>query len=444
MNQAWIDAAVILAIILVNGFFSMSEMAVVSSRKARIKAKADEGKRSYKAVLKVIEAPSAFLSTIQLGITLIGVFAGAFGGTTIAENLTGFFRTIPALEQYASTLGLGMVVLGITFTQIVIGELVPKQIALSRPEAIASGVIGPLRAIQLVFAPFVKILSFVTGLILKLFGVKDRGDHAVTEEEIRVLIREGTREGLFEEREQELVENVFYLGDRRLGSFMTHRSDLVWLDRSATPGEMLATVLENEHQEYFPVREGGTDDTVGVIHSWRLLLAHSRGGIERIDEVMDPPFLVPESFTAIKALDAFKRAKKSFAFVVDEYGGIEGTLTIRDIVEDVLGETSLVSKRDEPEIVERGENSWFVDGMMDFQDFADAVGSEVPAEPGHPYHTLSGYIMRMSGVIPKVGDIFEWDGLTYEIVDMDGRRIDKVLVTLVPRDETAAEPAETE
>ncbi|MCX7023277.1 MAG: hemolysin family protein [Spirochaetes bacterium] len=435
MNSAWLDAGVILLIILINGFFSMSEMAVVSSRKSRLKAKAEEGRRSYKAVLKILEAPSAFLSTIQLGITLIGVFAGAFGGTTIAANIGTAIARVPRLAPYARSIGLGIVVLLITFVQIVIGELVPKQIALSRPESIAAGVIRPLRAIQIVFTPIVKVLSFTTGLILKVMGVRERHDHSVTEEEIRVLIREGTREGLFGESEQELVENVFYLGDRRLGSFMTHRSDLVWLDRSSTPGDIIALILENDEQECFPVCEGGTDDAVGVVQSRKALLAKTRGGFNRLDDVMDPPFLLPESFTAIKALEAFKSSKEAFAFVVDEYGGIEGILTIKDIVEDILGETAMASKPDEPSIIARGENGWLVDGMYDFRDFVEAIGAVPIIVPGHEYHTVAGYILRMSGIIPKAGDSFVWNDISFEIMDMDGRRIDKVLVTTKKEEE---------
>ena len=428
MDTALFDVLVIFTLILINGFFSMSEMAVIASRKARIKARADEGKRTSKAILKVLEAPSTFLSTIQLGITLIGVFAGAFGGTTIATGLRTVVNRIPVLTPWSETISLGIVVVLITFAQIVIGELVPKRVALSNPEKISVMVIRPLQIIQIIFTPFVKILSFVSGLFLKMVGIQERPKHSVTEDEIKVLIQEGTREGLFEKSEQELVENVFYLGDRRLGSFMTHRSAILWLDKSVSSHTITETVLKNETQDYFPVCEGGSDSASGVIQTRKVLLALARGGFSRLDEIMDPPFLLPASFTAIKALEAFKKAKKTFAFVIDEYGGIEGTLTIMDIVEDILGETSLASNIDEPGIVEREDNSWLVDGMFDFKDFAEITGINPVIETGHEYHTVAGYILRMSGIIPKAGDRFIWNDISYEIMDMDGRRIDKVLV----------------
>lgn len=435
------DAVILFLLFLLNGFFSMGEMAVVSSRRARLKAKADEGKKSYLRALKASEDPSSFLSSIQIWITLIGTLSGAFGGATIARYLAKCLSAFPPLAPYASTIGIGAVVVAITFVSIVVGELVPKQIALSAPESIAAATVGPIRWMAAAFRPVEKLLSGTTKLIMRIFRVNRTGSPSVTEEEIRIMIREGTQSGVVGTKERDMVEGVFYLGDKRVSAFATHRSDLAWLDLEDGPDAVKKAILENPGQNDFPVCRGSLDDPVGMANAREVLLALLEGRYSGIQSIMRKPVFIPESMTALKAFEAFKANNAQTLIVLDEYSGVHGSLTLRDLVEEIVGELSAPGGSVDPEILERQDGTFLVDGMANIDSFRERFGIEQLLPETREYHTVAGFLLELQGCIPRTGDLIEWEGFRFEIVDMDLNRIDKVLVRPPERE---AEPREDE
>jgi putative hemolysin len=413
----------------------MAEMAVVSSRKARLRAKADEGKKNYKQALGVSENPSSFLSTIQIGITLVGILSGAFGGATIAQGIARGLSGIPYVGRYAEPLGVGIVVILITFFSIVIGELVPKQIALSGPERIAAAVVGPIKRLSLIFRPLEKLLSATTRLVLRILRVSRTADPAVTEEEIRIMIQEGAQSGTVQQRESDMVEGVFYLGERRVGDFAVHRSDMAWLEADAGVDEVRRALREHPELTAFPVCRGGLDNLVGAVKVRNLLSAFLDGRYSGLAAHMDKPVFVPETMTALKVFEAFRSNDVQTLFVLDEYGGLHGCLSLRDVIEEIVGELSHSRRQGDPEVVKRADGSFLVDGLISL----DILGDEIPEARAIPenrdYRTLAGFVLEILGSIPRTGDRFEWKGWEFEIVDMDLNRIDKVLVRLPKKPE---------
>lgn len=422
------DAIILLLLFTLNGFFSMGEMAVVSSRRARLKAKADEGKKSYLRALRTSEDPSSFLSGIQIWITLIGTLSGAFGGATIAQNIARLVAQVPLLAPYAPTIGLAVVVIAITFVSIIVGELVPKRIALSSPETIAAATVGPIRVMAAVFRPLEKFLSAVSSLLMRLLGVKRDGGPSVTEEEIRIMIQEGTQSGAVGKKERDMVEGVFYLGDRRVSAFVTHRSEVAWLEASDGPETVKRKILDHPELNEFPVCRGGLDDPIGMVGARDALMAFIEGRYEGLRALMRKPVFIPESMTALKAFEAFKSNGVQTLLVLDEYGGMHGLLTQRDLVQEIVGELSLPGRQAEPEIVEREDGSYLADGMMNVDSFREFFSLERLLPESRGYHTLAGFILELHGAIPRTGEILEWEGFRFEIVDMDLNRIDKILV----------------
>jgi putative hemolysin len=427
-DPPFIEIAFIFGLILLNGFFSMSEMAIVSARKARLKAKAEAGKKSYAAALDAAERPARFLSTIQIGITLIGTLAGAFGGATIARPLAAAFAGLPPIAPYAEALSVGLVVLTITVLSIVLGELVPKQLALARPEGVAAAVVPILNVISLVFRPLVSILSKTTNLILKLFRVSEADDRTITEEEIRITLLEGERTGIVAEQERSMVEGVFYLGDRPVETFMTHRSDLVWLEAAAGADEVRALVTAHPGLTWIPVAVEGPDDIVGVVSARDVLAALVDGGWKGLAPLLRTPCFIPGTMSALKAFAAFKRGNTQLLLVIDEYGGLAGALGLSDLVEEIVGVLA-APDGDGEEIVARADGSYLVGGLVNIDDFADLFGIVRLLPEQREYHTLAGFILETTGSIPRTGEVFVWEGFRFEIVDMDGNRIDKVIVT---------------
>jgi len=424
------DAVILLLLFMLNGFFAMGEMAVVSSRRARLKTKADEGKKSYLRAMKTSEDPSSFLSGIQIWITLIGTLSGAFGGATIAQNIARLIAKVPFLARYASTIGLAAVVIIITFVSIIVGELVPKRIALSSPERIAAATVGPIRVMAAVFRPLEKFLSAVSSLVMRILGVKLSGGPSVTEEEIRIMIQEGTQSGAVGKKESDMVEGVFYLGDRRVSAFVTHRSEVAWIEASDGPERVKETILAHPELNEFPVCRGGLDDPVGMVGARDLLAAFMEGRFDGLRSVMRKPVFIPETMTALKAFEAFKANGVQTLLVLDEYGGMHGLLTQRDLVEEIVGELSLPGRQAEPEIVQRQDGSYLVDGMMNIDGFREFFDLERLLPESRGYHTLAGFILELQGSIPRTGETMEWEGYRFEIVDMDLNRIDKVLVRI--------------
>lgn len=429
----YIGFFVLIGLVLLNGFFSMSEMAIASSRKVRLKAKADEGKKSYARALRAAENPSRFLSTIQIGITLIGILSGAFGGTIFALPLAELLSRIPGFAPYAYETALGVVVLLITLCSIILGELTPKQVALSNPEKIASFSVPILEVLALVFKPVVAFLSHSTSLLLKLLGIAENPDHAVTEEEIRSVLLEGERHGIVAEKERSMVEGVFYLGDRPVETFMTHRSDLEWFELADDEASIRRIILAANRQSTFPVARNGLDDVIGVVKARELLSALLETTWQGLQPLIRKASFVPGTMSALKVFEIFKREGTDTVLIMDEYGGLAGALSIESLVEEIVGELS-TRDRDDEDIIKRDDGSYLLGGLVNVDEFAELFSIEKALSEHREYHTLAGLILDVLGTIPRTGEKFEWEGFKFEIVDMDGNRIDKVLI-YPPRNE---------
>ena len=421
------EILLILAIILLNAIFVLSEMSVASSRKARLQQRINDGDRRAKTVLHLIENPNLFLATVQIGITLVGVFVGAVGGARLASPLSGQLATVPALTPYAESLALVIVVIGITFVSIVLGELVPKRIALHNPEQIAALLAGPMIIVSKLFRPFVWILGKITDFVLKMLGIEPGTEPPVTEEEIQLLIDQGTQAGVFEEAEQDMVEGVFSLADQRVYSLMTPRPDIVWMDVSDSVEE-IRQKLEQSQFSRFPVRQGSLDAIVGIVKARDLLVQSLNNEPILLKNLLKPAFFVPETMFASRALEVLKEKGTDMLLVIDEFGALQGLLTITDILEEIVGEMEI----DEPQATQRQDGSWLLDGMLEVDEFKEIF--QLPVLPHEDeYETLSGFVMVSLGRVPQPTDRFEWHGLNFEVMDMDGRRVDKVLVTTLPQ-----------
>ena len=427
------EIIIILAIILVNALLVLSEISVSSSRKARLQQRTNEGDRRANTVLHLIEDPNLFLSTVTIGITLMGVFVGVIGGARLSAPLSRLLATIPALNQYAEPLALAIVVIGITFVSIVFGELVPKRIALHNPEQIAAILAGPMIFVSALFKPFVWILGKITDFVLKLLGIQPGAEPPVTEEEIQLLIDQGTQAGVFEEAEHDMVEGVFSLADQRVYSLMTPRPDIVWLD-IADSLEDIRLKLEQSNFSRFPVRQGSLDAIVGIVKARDLLVQSLNNEPIVLKNLLKPAFFVPETMFASRALEVLKEKGTDMLLVIDEFGALQGLLTITDILEEIVGEMEI----EEPQATQRQDGSWLLDGMLEVDEFKEIF--HLPVLPHEDeYETLSGFVMVSLGRVPQPADRFEWHGLNFEVMDMDGRRVDKVLVTTLPQRASTAE-----
>jgi putative hemolysin len=428
------EILIIFLLFLASGAFSMAEMAVVSSSKARLRVLVEEGHGGAKAALELAENPNRLLSAVQTGITLITTLTGAYGGATIADELAAYIRSIPALSSYSGGLALFSVVLLITFFNLVIGELVPKRIALSNPERIASLAASPLAAFSRLVSPAIVLLSFCTDLVLRALGVKAYTQPAVTEEEIRVLIDQGTTAGVFEEEEQEIMERVFSLGDRRVNSIMTPRGDIVWLDIDDSAAEISQKIAGGTYS-MFPVCSKKLDNVLGVVQSKDLLSCNLTDQKVNLKVSLLPPLFVPESMRALKVLERFKQTGIHLAIVLDEYASVQGIVTLVDLLEGLVGDIPHIDELSEPQIVKRQDGSWLMDGALPVDDFRETIDpEELPEEEEGQYITLGGFVMTHLEKIPVAGDYFEWGGYRFEVVDMDERRVDKILVTPLAKD----------
>jgi putative hemolysin len=413
----------ILLLILINALFVLSEMSVASSRKTRLQQRVNEGVKSAATALQLIENPNLFLATVQIGITLVGVFVGAVGGATLSEPLAGLLAGVPVLAPYAQSLALAIVVISITFLSILLGELVPKRIALHNPERIASLLAGPMILVSKVFRPFVWILGKITDAVLKLLGIEPGNEPPVTEEEIQLLIDQGTQAGVFEEAEHDMVEGVFSLADQRVYSLMTPRPDIVWLDIDDSAEEIRQKLAES-HFSRFPVRQGSLDSIVGIVKARDILVQSLNNEPIVLKKLLTPAYYVPETMYASRALEVLKEKGTDMLLVIDEFGALQGLLTITDILEEIVGEM----ENEEPQATQRQDGSWLLDGMLEVDEFKEIF--QLPVLPHEDeYETLSGFVMVSLGRVPQPADRFEWHGLRFEVMDMDGRRVDKVLVT---------------
>jgi magnesium and cobalt exporter, CNNM family len=429
MPPVILEVSVVVLLILLNGIFAMSEIAVVSARKTRLQQWAEEGNAKARAALELANNPNQFLATIQIGITLVGILAGAFGGATIANQLSVILNDVPWLAAYSHPLSLAFVVLFITYLSLIVGELVPKRLALNNPERLALAIATPMQALSRVAYPAVHLLGLSTEFLLRALGTKPSTEPPVTEEEIRALIEQGTQAGMFEEAEQEMVERVFRLGDRRVSAVMTPRTEIVWLDRGASAEEIRHTITESAHSRFL-VADGSLDNVLGVVHAKDLLAHVLAEQVVDLAATLQQPSYVPESMRALKVLELFKQSGTHIALVIDEYGGIQGLVTPSDILEAIVGDLPEAGEQLEPLAVQREDGSWLLDGMLPIDEFKDLFDlGELPGEDQGIYQTLAGFVIMQLGRIPVAADSFEWEGLKIEVVDMDGNRVDKVLVT---------------
>lgn len=418
---------IIIVVIFLNAIFVLSEMSVASSRKARLQQRLNEGDKGAKTALDLMQNPNLFLATVQIGITLVGVFIGAVGGASLAEPLAIALMRVPQLTEIAESLALGIVVVTITFFSIILGELVPKRIALHNPEQIASALAGPMMLISKLFAPFVWLLGRITDFVLKVLGIKPGNEPPVTEEEIQLLIDQGTQAGVFEEAEHDMVEGVFSLGDQRVYSLMTPRTDVVYLDVSDTLEEIRQKITSSEYSR-FPVRQGSLDSILGIVKARDLLVRSLSNEEIKLKDLLKPAFFIPETMFASRALEVFKEKGTELLLVIDEFGGLQGLLTVNDVLEEIVGQIEM----EEPQATQRQDGSWLLDGMLGVDEFKEIFNVKVlPHED--EYETLSGFVMVSLGRVPQSSDQFEWHDLRFEVIDMDGRRVDKVLVTTLPQ-----------
>ncbi|HEX2990470.1 MAG TPA: hemolysin family protein [Anaerolineales bacterium] len=418
---------ILIVLFLVNGLFSLAEMAVVSARKVRLQQRAEEGSRGAKIALNLALQPTRFLSTVQIGITLIGILSGAFGGATIAESLTAYFAQFPAVQPYSEAVAVGIVVTAITYFSLVIGELVPKRLALSNPERIAMAVAPLMQFVSSATKPFVSFLSASTELLVRLLGIKPASEPAITEEEVKILIEQGRASGVFEDVEQEIVERVFRLSDRTVNSLMTHRSEIVWLDIEDPLEENIQKILDSGHTN-FVVCKGGFDHVTGILRAKDLLREFAAGRPVGIPDSLPMPPFVPEGMGALEVVARLRHDKSPVALIVDEYGTIDGMVTLTDVLEAIVGDIPALDEKGEPAATRRDDGSWLLDGMMPVDELQMLLDlDDLPEESGD-YDTVGGLFMAQMGRVPAVGDKFEWKEMRFEVVDMDGHRVDKVLV----------------
>ena len=426
MNSLTTEILILVLLFLTNGFFSLSEMAIVSARKIRLQQRADEGSKAAKTALNLSAHPTRFLSTVQIGITLIGILSGAFGGATIADSLSVYLAGFPALEPYSGALGVGIVVTIITYFSLVIGELVPKRLALNNAERIAAIVAPIMQFISSIAKPVVSFLSMSTELVVRLLGIKPTSEPAVTEEEVKILIEQGRETGVFEDVEQEIVERVFRLSDRTVVTLMTHRSEIVWLDVEDPLEANIQKILASGHTNFIVCR-GNFDHVIGFLRAKDLLRESATGRPAAIPASLPMPPFVPEGMKALELVARLRHDKSPVALVVDEYGTVDGMVTLTDVLEAIVGDIPALDEKGEPAATKREDGSWLLDGMMPVDELQMLFDlTELPDESD--YDTLGGLFMAQMGRIPAVGDTFEWNDLRFEVMDMDGHRVDKVLV----------------
>ncbi|MDN0074298.1 hemolysin family protein [Crenobacter sp. SG2303] len=420
-------------LIAINGVFAMSEIALVSSRKVRLQQWAEEGNRGAAIALKLSGEPTRFLSTIQIGMTSTAILSGVFGEATVAAELADWMRQFSSVARYASPVSTAVMVVIITFLTLIFGELVPKRIAMHNPEMIATVVARPMRYLSKIGAPLVKLLSLTTDTVLRLIGSGKSKEPSITEEEIRVLMEQGAEEGVFERAEQELVENIFRLDDRRLASIMTPRKEIVCFDLEDSAEENYRQMRESGYSR-FPVCKGNLDQIVGMVSAKDMLNCLLAGETIDLAQAVKPPLYVPATQSPMQLLEQFKKTRTHIALVIDEYGELEGLVTMNDVLEAIVGDLPEADLSDEDEIVQREDGSWLIDGMLAIDRLKEHfdIDHELPGEDTGNVNTLGGFVMYQLGRVPAVTDHFEWQDLMFEVVDMDKTRVDKVLVRRRP------------
>ncbi len=418
------EILIILFLILLNGIFSMSEIALISARKNRLETAAKKGNKNAKAALDLANSPNEFLSTVQIGITLIGILTGIYSGDKITTDVQNFIATFEALSPYSDSIAVGIVVVTLTFFSLVLGELLPKRIGLNYPESIAKAVAFPMKIVSTVTMPFIWLLTTSTDFLLKMLQIKPTADGKVTEEEIKAIIKEGTEVGEVQEIEQDIVERVFHIGDRKVNSLMTHRSDIVYLSLEDTKEEIKAKVIDELHSVY-PVCEDNLDNVIGLVLLKDLFVSFESGTFDLKSITRDAVYLI-EQTSAYKALENFKTSKMHYAFVVDEHAIFQGVITLNDILEALVGDASDFDE-DEYKLVANEDGTWLVDGQYSLHDFLTFFDLDELIND-YEVTTVSGFFITELGNIPNEGDKIIWNKLDLEALVMDGAKIDKVLI----------------
>lgn len=425
-----VAAGILLVLIVLNGLLSMAEIAVVSSRRIRLEHRAEKGDRGAAAALELLANPTTFLSTVQIGITLVGIVSGAFAGETIGEQLGERLKLIPVIGTYGAMLGFGAVVGVVTYLSLVIGELVPKRLGMANPEAIASAAAPVMKRLAAVCSPFERVLTASTELVVRLAGLKPYAEQTVTEEEIRGLVEKGTESGVVHSTEHRIVEGVFELGDLTAGEVMTPRGEIEWLDVHASREAILKT-LETSRHASFPVGEGGLDSLVGLLHANDLAALALRGGPLDLKASARTPLVVPETLPALSLLEQLRAEALPMALVVDEHGDLQGLVSLGDLMEALVGRIGGAGA-DEPDVVEREDGSWLVDGRLPVERLKALLQVDsLPGEDEGGYQTLAGFVLMRLGRLPTRGEVVHWGAFRFEVVDLDRRRIDQVLVSRV-------------
>lgn len=429
MNMITVEVLIILLLLAANGVFAMTEIAVVSARKARLRRLAEQGDARARAALELAESPNRFLATVQVGITLVGVLAGAFGGATIADKIGAALQTVPFVAAYGKAVGIGVVVLGITFGSLILGELVPKRIGLNNPERIARLMAGPMNRLAWLASPLVRVLSASTELVLRLIRLKKPADPPVTEEEVKVLIQEGVRAGVFDRREPEMVEGVLALDRLPARDIMTPRAKIIWINKADAHDAIWHKIVVSGHS-HFPVYEHSRDEVAGVV-SVKAIYANLAAGIPvNVGDLLVPPLFVRGSQSVAGLLETFKRTGRHVALVTDETGRITGLVTLIDVMEAIVGEFPSPVERLKPEARRRPDGSWLVDGFIPLEKLAPHIPAlHFPPAEQRDYVTLGESVIAHLGRPPREGEQFDEQGFRFEALDMDDARVDKILIT---------------
>lgn len=423
------EIILIVVLIILNGIFAMAEIAILSAKKSRLQKLANDENKNAQKALELAQHPNKLLSTVQIGITLIGILAGAYGGSTVAEMFGKQLEVFPILAPYSEALAFGLVVGAITFLSLIIGEIVPKRLALLNPEKIAVSISQPMSILSTLASPLVTILSISTDFVLRFLPIPKSKESQVSDEEVKLLLREGTQIGVFESAEQDIVERTLKLSDKRVNALMSPRSDIDWLVVD-DPIRTIRNKLNSGGHSHYPVCRDSLDSVIGIVKASDVLIDYLVD--EKIDlkKSLHKPLFVPESMPALKLLELFKKSGIHMALVIDEYGSIKGLVSLTDVLEEIVGDIPDIDDLEEQEITKHDENSWLVNGVLPIEEFKDFFHiKKIPSEKTGVYHTIGGFVMNRLGKIPITGDKTEWGEYRFEIVDMDGNRIDKILVT---------------
>ena len=435
------DIVLIFVLILINGLFAMSEIAVVSSRKSRLQNLADDGSLGAQAALSLHQEPASFFSTIQVGITSVGILSGAIGEAAVADPLSAWLAGIPLLAPYARTIALTITVVGLTYVSVVVGELVPKRLAMLAPEGIASLIARPMIVLARITHPLVVILSSSCTTILRLLGTRPKEEQPVTNDEINVLMEQGAEAGVFHESEQELVSNVLRLDEQCIAAIMTPRREMFVVDLDEDEETVRQRIVDTEYSRLVVCRDG-LDHILGILQTGDLLKKALPGHCitaADVESVLHPPLYVPETVTTTQLLESFRRARLQFALIVDEYGDVQGLVTLTDVLASIVGELSVPEAPEDRDMVQREDGSWLVAGDVGVERLKSVldIDDDLPGENERGFHTLGGFIMHALGRIPSPTDHFSAEGWRFEVMDMDGNRVDKVLVSVLPNTESA-------